>query len=531
MEFYEIVLGHKLPENRSVVHTRNRELWYKITIDDSKKASLHIPDISVLKANVSELETASEAIVNFDTIRLDDYGGYKWNYEWIEAHSFIYPALNLLVNNTEQLDVACDLETRNLGYDGNKVLAIGFCFEYAGEECIVTVSGDALYTSSVKEKLRTIFSKKNLNFIWHNGKFDTARLKFLMDIDARVDDDTMLMHYVGINEKRGTQGLKYLGGLYLQAPAWEDELQEYKRKWCRQNNTKLAEFTYDMISVDVLIPYLRCDVLATYRLAKRFRELMRPQSKWIYGKLIEASNVFRKIELNGIKLDCEYAKKLQEELTQERNEANKVVQDIIDKVWNPEKYCQETGARKTKTVSEFSMKSPKKLRWLLSELVGFQVQSTDKASIEQLLGHVNEVEDERGRKFLESLATVRKADKYLDTYAIGLQKLCCNDGRIRCTYNLHGTETGRLSASDPNMQQIPRDKRIKNLIVCEPGHVLINMDMSQAEIRTLAAVTGDMNLAEAYYEDKDLHATMAEKVFGPNWTKEERSMVKTITFG
>ena len=79
-----------------------------------------------------------------------------------------------------------------------------------------------------------MFDRTDVRFTWHNGKFDCGRLEWLCNLKARVDEDTMLLHYVGINERKGTHGLKDLGQLYLQSPAWDDELDERKRAYCRQ---------------------------------------------------------------------------------------------------------------------------------------------------------------------------------------------------------------------------------------------------------------------------------------------------------
>lgn len=78
------------------------------------------------------------------------------------------------------------------------------------------------------------------------------------------------------------------------------------------------------------------------------------------------------------------------------------------------------------------------------------------------------------------------------------------------------------------MQNIPRDKRIKNLLCAPPGRVLIQMDYSQAELRVLALLSGDPWLTNVYVEGKDMHDAVATDMFGPGFTKEQRVMAKTI---
>ena len=167
---------------------------------------------------------------------------------------------------------------------------------------------------------------------------------------------------------------------------------------------------------------------------------------------------------------------------------------------------------------------------MLTTVLGYPVPSTDAQTIEELTDEVEAgvITDPRARDFLSAIASVRKNSKYMDTYVQGLRDVVCKDMRIRGTFNLHGTETGRLSSSDPNMQNIPRDKRIKNLLVATPGYKLVQLDYSQAELRVLAMLSRDPWLINVYREGKDLHDAVATDMFGPDFTKEQRVMAKTM---
>ena len=93
----------------------------------------------------------------------------------------------------------------------------------------------------------------------------------------------------------------------------------------------------------------------------------------------------------------------------------------------------------------------------------------------------------------------------MGTYVQGIRRVVCGDGRVRGTFNLHGTETGRLSSKEPNMQNIPRNKLIKNEFVAK-GYTL-QLD-SQAELRVLAYLSQDPFLLKAYQNDEDLHGQL-----------------------
>lgn len=529
MDFVSTILGESLRDGKNVKHTVNRELWYKI-VNSTK--TLYLPTVDTLKVNTAEIDRAVEALQSFNTIDLDRLCSYRWDEEYIESITEPYEVIDRLIEYSGPLmEIACDIETCHVGYNNNRVLAVGMCWVRPdGSERVATFSETV---HGVGEDLQAVFRNPNLHFIWHNGKFDTSRLEYLAGIKASVDDDTMLMHYIGINEKKGTHSLKTLGQLYLQAPAWDDELDEYKKKWCRENGVRLKEFTYDMIPVSILIPYLKRDALATLRLAGVFRELMRPESIAMYRNLIEASNTYRRIELNGVKLNKSHLADLKIELQNQARESEEIAESIIQKHWDYLSYCKETGAAysRAKSAQEFSMSSPKKLKWMIEKLVGFPVQSTSKEVLEELSEHMESIQNEEGKQFITAITSARKASKYYDTYAVGLETLCCEDGRVRCSYNLHGTETGRLSSTDPNMQNIPRNKKIKDLITCEEGNTLVQLDYSQAELRVLTALSGDPYLLHIYTSGQDLHDMMATKMFGPDFTKEQRVITKSLNFG
>ena len=105
---------------------------------------------------------------------------------------------------------------------------------------------------------------------------------------------------------------------------------------------------------------------------------------------------------------------------------------------------------------------------------------------------------------------------------------------IHCEFKLHGTETGRLSSSNPNMQNIPRNKNIKNLFMARPGYIFLQFDYSQAELRTLAHISQDETLCQCYIDGRDLHSEMAQKIFGNAFDphdKDQRMAAKIVNFG
>lgn len=526
----------EMPEGYHVHETGVFDAFY--TIDPTTK-TLHVPPARMLRMSLREIDRMAEALHNFAAMTPADFQKLQNAEYWTIDTSTHFNAaegeelIAFLESLTARIDagildpyIAFDIETCDLSWDGNRVLLVGCAYQdVTGAE--YTASFELPYTETDKECLQYFLKSKEVHFIWHNGKFDISRLRYCEGIEARVDEDTMLMHYVGINERKGTHGLKLLAPLYLGAPHWEDELDDFKRKWCRQHHLKLADFSYDLIPRNILVPYLHLDCLATLRLYHKFKTLMRPESLNIYRQLCIASNVYATVETNGVQVDDDYLEDADDQLQTKINEASQLIKKAVDKYWNPMRYVAESGAKSVPAA--FAIKSPKQLKWLIETMIQQSVESTDADTIEKLA--MTQWPDPLINDFFKGVVLQRKNNKYRDTYVIGVQEAKSNDGRVRCTYNLHGTETGRLSSSEPNMQNIPRDSFIKNIFVAPKGKVLVQLDYSQAELRVLAYLSRDPFLTGVYQKGEDLHDSVATQMFGPDFTKEQRVMAKTINFG
>lgn len=527
MQDFILQIFPDFPGDRDVVTTMDWSRFFKI---DYNKRTLYVPTQKALRGNLSLVDKFTDAVEAF--MYADLTNPVDWSnttYETDKGAELIALHLIDLIEGDFEREIegnpdrilACDIETKGLGWKGNKLLAIGFCADGFHARII------SIFTEAVRRRLQQLFkrTREKIRFTWHNGKFDTGRMEYMNKIRARVDEDTMLMHYIGINEHKGTHGLKDLGALYLQAPDWDSELDDIKKEYCRAHKITLKEFTYDLIPPEVLHKYLHFDVVATFRLYYVLKPLMRPRSRNMYYKLIEASNAYRNLEVLGAKIDVDYLFDLEYQLEELIEEANQKVEEVTSEIWDPMRYARETGAKATPK-TKFNYKSPKQLKWLLETATGRKLQSTDKKALEELFLEVGDQ-----YPIVNALKELRKYSKYMDTYVQGFRDLLAPDGRIHGTYNLHGTETGRLSSSDPNMQNIPRDKTIKNLIVAEDGYKFVQLDYSQAELRVLAYLSKDEFLTGVYVRDEDLHAAVATSMFGPDFTKEQRVQAKTINFG
>jgi len=186
---------------------------------------------------------------------------------------------------------------------------------------------------------------------------------------------------------------------------------------------------------------------------------------------------------------------------------------------------------------EFNINSPKQLGEVLFEELGLPVKKKTKtgyATDAETLASLRPYHD-----IVDDILDFRQVAKLVGTYGENIIALVDEDSRIHTRFNQTGTATGRLSSSDPNLQNIPvrgqlgRELR-KYFTASDPDHILIDADYSQIELRLLAEMSGDAVMQNIYLEGGDIHASTAAKVFGvpPELvTKELRSKAKAVNFG
>ena len=184
----------------------------------------------------------------------------------------------------------------------------------------------------------------------------------------------------------------------------------------------------------------------------------------------------------------------------------------------------------------FNISSPKQLGQVLFEDLGLKAgkktktgYSTDADTLEKLRGQ---------HEIIGLILEYRKVTKLRSTYVEGLLKVVGKDGRIHSSFNQTVTATGRLSSTDPNMQNIPvrqeLGSEIRRCFVPREGWVFVDADYSQIELRVLAHIAGDERMIQAFNNNEDIHAVTASQVFGvplDQVSHEMRSRAKAVNFG
>ncbi len=185
---------------------------------------------------------------------------------------------------------------------------------------------------------------------------------------------------------------------------------------------------------------------------------------------------------------------------------------------------------------EFNINSPKQLGVILFEKLKLPHGKKTKTGYSTSADVLEKLADEF--PFVNKILKYRQVAKLKSTYADGLPGFIASDGRIHGTFNQTVTATGRISSTDPNLQNIPirseLGQEIRKAFVAKEGCILLDADYSQIELRLLAELSGDKNLIEAYKSDADIHKITASKVFNTpidEVTKEQRRNAKAVNFG
>ena len=223
------------------------------------------------------------------------------------------------------------------------------------------------------------------------------------------------------------------------------------------------------------------------------------------------------MERKGIKIDVSYFKNYSFELEKELAKIEKAI-------------YEEAG-------EEFNINSPKQLGDILFVKMNLPSGKKTKTGYSTDVMVLEDLES-YGYDIARLLLDYRKLNKLKTTYVDTLPNLVDSNSRIHTSFNQIGTATGRLSSSEPNLQNIPVKTddgiKIREGFVAEEGKVLMSIDYSQVELRVLTSMSKDENLIEAYREEKDLHDLTARRIFNlsdsDDVTREQRTIAKIINF-
>ena len=323
--------------------------------------------------------------------------------------------------------------------------------------------------------------------------------------------DTMLMSYV-LNSTATRHGMDRLAEYYLNYTT---------TKYTDVTGTASKQISFAEVKLDVATNYAAEDADITLRLFNVFSPLLK--DKPVQKKLLEdleypLVHVLARVEQNGAKIDKKKLANHSQELSEKIDELSKQAFKIAGE--------------------EFNLDSPKQLLEILYEKQGLPVlKKTPKgqpSTNEDTLQRLSE-EYELPRIILQYRTLAKLKSTYTDSL-INIENP--KTKRIHTSYQQAVTSTGRLSSTEPNLQNIPiktaEGRRIREAFVPEKGNVLISADYSQIELRIMAHLSKDKNLTYAFNNDVDVHSSTAAEVFGvsiDNVSQDQRRSAKAINFG
>lgn len=371
--------------------------------------------------------------------------------------------------------------------------------------------GEQLDLDYVIDELKPLLEDKNICKTLQNAKYDVNALKKYGVYTQGVIFDTMLASYVKDPSRKH--------GLKVQALEHLDYMMKDIENLIGKGKSQI---TMDCVAIEEASDYACDDAFATLELTRYWSEnLDDEEKKLLYDIELPTGAVLEKMETAGITVDTEYLKQLSIELGAD-------IKNTEDKIY------KLAG-------TSFNINSPKQVGEILFERLGIKPKgkkrgaknfSTDVKVLSELA---------KDYEIAKYILDYRHFAKMKNTYVDTLPELISPyDGKIHTSYNQTATVTGRLSSSNPNLQNIPVRTELGNRIrkAFVPSfrneQVLLSADYSQIELRLLAHCSGDETMIRAFNTGEDIHAEIAAKVFNVplnEVTKEMRSRAKAVNFG
>lgn len=388
-----------------------------------------------------------------------------------------------ILNNTKGKKISFDIETSgDVKFDVpayDQVISVSI---WGGQGSVMVIPEHMLRNPLVERGLNKFLRRNKI--ITANGKFDLS----YFEVGAVNWFDIMLAHYA-LFPAGSTHALKDLGDQYFGSGDWDagnkpyTVAKTYKEAGAGEDGVwwSARKYSggsgYERIPRSILYEYNAYDVFYTWHLYVLFEDYLAQdeESRMVFDWLLELSELFSGVERRGIRLNVEYLKQLEEEMQKELFEAEAELYIAAGQVINP--------------------RSPQQVKaWLHSRKK--RVKSTDKHAIAKLLK--NDRTSDEVKEFCRRLTKCRFISKQLSTYVTGYLAHCHGD-MVYPGYKLHAASTGRLGGAGASMLTIPRDKRLKQMVLPSvDGHVVVTADMSQAELRVMAMESGDPWLIAAF---------------------------------
>ena len=531
VDFQEDQFEMSMPDIEATKEIFNELEFRRLTENFIKTFSVAINSGDVVNSEKQTITTAKESVSKpkenqngqFDLFATPGSGNISveesiLGYKTIETSDHFYQHVNtalsrklLLKKLQNQTSVCFDTETTGLKALEVELIGISFSWE-TGKGYYVSFPKDQTETKTILEEFRCFFENTSIEKIGHNLKYD---IKVLSNYGMPVKGplfDTMIAHYLINPDMR--HGMDILAETYLNyQPVSITKLIGKKGK----NQLSMRD-----VPIKDQTEYAVEDADITLQLKKHFiEELKKGNVIKLFNEIeLPLVSVLTAMEIEGINLNTEFLKALSIHLTDDINSLEKTI-------------FEEAG-------EEFNIASPKQLGVVLFENMKLvdkpkKTKTGQYSTAEDVLSNLS-----KDHTIIANVLEYRQFKKLQSTYVDALpNEINSNTGRVHTAYAQAVAATGRLSSTNPNLQNIPirteRGKQVrKAFIPRDENHVLLAADYSQIELRIIAALSEEETMIEAFKNGEDIHASTAAKVFNVpinEVTREQRSNAKTVNFG
>tara|TARA_B100001123_G_scaffold58189_1_gene62585 strand:+ start:2416 stop:5100 length:2685 start_codon:yes stop_codon:yes gene_type:complete len=511
-------LGGKVGENlRSSIDTLNlaHDL---VTIKKDVELPFGIEELKVGKEDIEGLTTIYEELEFKAWLQeeprqqIEKPKKLNTNYEMINSEKELDKIIKLA---SKSKIIAIDTETTGLDYMDADLVGVSLSYE-PGKAFYIPFGHEKQDVPQLKEKvvinkLKPFLEKAKDKIIGQNIKFDRNILaRYGIKIDS-IKNDTMMMSYV-LDASATRHNLDALSSYYL----------DYKTSTFEEVAGKgVKQVTFDKVPLDLATDYAAEDADITLRLYETLEpklNAIKPLQKLIEEIEIPLIEVLSDMEQNGTQLNSKILASQSKDLESRIKKLEKLAYEIAGE--------------------EFNLGSTKQLREIFFEKLNYRIikktpggqPSTDEKVLQELAE-----EYELPKVLLEH----RTLSKLKSTYTDKLPgQISSNTGKVHTSFHQAVTTTGRLSSSDPNLQNIPirteDGRRIRQAFEATKGNKIISADYSQIELRVMAHLSKDEGLLEAFNQGEDIHAKTASEVFDVSLeevTPDLRRNAKAINFG
>lgn len=452
-------------------------------------------------------EFTDESQENSKNTSIERYNKSYFDYQLIDNEEKRREIINLFITKD-----FISLDTETTGTDPISAKLVGLSFSVKENQAFyVPIPQNDKEAQKIVNEFKPIYENENILKIGQNIKYDLLVLQnYGINLKGKIFD-TMIAHYLLQPELH--HGMDYMAEVYLNYQTIKiEELIGNKGK----NQKNMAD-----LSPTEVYEYACEDADVTLKLKNILEPLLKENGceQLFWDIEMPLMPVLAYMERNGVCIDTEGLKETSLLYTSEMKRIEKEIHALAG--------------------TDFNIASPKQVGEILFDRLKI-IDKPKKTKTGQYVTSEEVLESLRSKhEIVEKILEHRGLKKLLGTYIDALPKLINpKTGHIHTSFNQTITATGRLSSSNPNLQNIPvrneHGKEIRKAFIPEEGCIFFSADYSQIELRIMAHLSGDTNMIEAFREGHDIHAATAAKVFKKSIdevTREERSKAKTANFG